>query len=163
MVESHSHSAVISQSSGPTLKFSLIVTVPGALPISGGGILMLADSDAMATVAVKNLTAAAEFYESKLGLKKIGGGEMQVLIYQSGKSTLMVYESQFAGTNKATAVTWSVDDVDGTVRALRENGIAFERYEFPNVKHEGDVHVFGEIRNAWFKDPDGNILSIVSA
>lgn len=125
-------------------------------------LVMLADSDATATVAVKNLPAAAQFYEGKLGFKKVGGGEMQVLIYQSGKSTLMVYESQFAGTNKATAVTWSVDDVDGTVRALKEKGIAFERYEMPNVKHEGDVHVFGEIRNAWFKDPDGNILSIVS-
>ena len=123
---------------------------------------MLADFDAMATVAVKNLPAAAEFYEGKLGLKKVGD-EMQVLIYQSGKSTLMVYESQFAGTNKATAVTWSVDDVDGTVRALKEKGITFERYEMPNVKHEGDVHVFGKIRNAWFKDPDGNILSVVSA
>jgi len=123
---------------------------------------MLADSDAIATVAVKNLAAAAQFYEGKLGFKKVGGGEMQVLIYQSGKSTFMVYESQFAGTNKATAVTWSVDDVDGTVRALKEKGIAFERYDFPDVKHEGDVHVFGEIRNAWLKDPDGNILSIVS-
>jgi catechol 2,3-dioxygenase-like lactoylglutathione lyase family enzyme len=123
---------------------------------------MLADFDAMATVAVKNLSAAAQFYEGKLGLKKVGGGEMQVLIYQSGKSTLLVYESQFAGTNKATAVTWSVDDVDGTVRVLKEKGIAFERYDFPDVKHEGDVHVFGKIRNAWLKDPDGNILSIVS-
>jgi catechol 2,3-dioxygenase-like lactoylglutathione lyase family enzyme len=123
---------------------------------------MLADFDAMATVAVKNLAAAAQFYEGKLGLKKVGGGEMQVLIYQSGKSTLLVYESQFAGTNKATAVTWSVDDVDGTVRVLKGKGIAFERYDFPDVKHEGDVHVFGKIRNAWLKDPDGNILSIVS-
>lgn len=66
---------------------------------------MLADSDAMATVAVKNLPVAGQFYEGKLGLKKVGGGEMQVLIYQSGKSTLMVYESQFAGTNRATAVS----------------------------------------------------------
>lgn len=123
---------------------------------------MLGSEDAIATVAVKNLSAAAEFYEGKLGLKKVGGGEMQVVIYQSGKSTLMVYESQFAGTNQATAVTWSVDDVDGTVRSLKEKGVAFEHYEFPNVKHEGDVHVFGEIRNAWFKDPDENILSIVS-
>jgi predicted enzyme related to lactoylglutathione lyase len=123
---------------------------------------MLTDSDAMATVAVKNLPAAAQFYEGKLGLKKVGAGEMKVLIYQSGKSTLMVYESQFAGTNKATAVTWSVDDVDATVRSLKDKGVAFEHYEFPNVKHEGDVHVFGDVRNAWCKDPDGNILSIVS-
>jgi extradiol dioxygenase family protein len=124
---------------------------------------MLADSDAMATVAVKSLPAAAEFYEGKLGLTKVGEEDMQVIVYQSGRSALMVYESQFAGTNKATAVTWSVDDVDALARSLKEKGVAFEHYEMPNVKHDGDVHVFGKIRNAWFKDPDGNILSIVSA
>ena len=122
---------------------------------------MLGSEDAVATVAVKNLETAAQFYEGKLGLKKVGD-EMQVLVYQSGKSSIMVYESQFAGTNQATAVTWQVDDVDGTVGALKEKGIAFERYDFPDVEHEGDVHVFGKIRNAWFKDPDGNILSIVN-
>ena len=122
---------------------------------------MLGSEDAIATVAVKNLQTAAQFYEGKLGLRKVGE-EMQVLVYQSGKSSIMVYQSQFAGTNQATAVTWQVDDVDGAVRALKEKGIAFERYEFPDVKQEGDVHVFGKIRNAWFKDPDGNILSIVN-
>ncbi len=123
---------------------------------------MLAETDAIATVAVKDLAAAADFYEGKLGLKKVGGGEMQVITYRSGNSTVLVYQSQFAGTNQATAVTWAVDDVDGTVRALKEKGVVFERYEFPDVKHEGDVHVFGSRRNAWFKDPDGNILSIVN-
>ena len=122
---------------------------------------MLGSADAIATVAVKNLQTAAQFYEGKLGLRKVGE-EMQVLVYKSGNSSIMVYQSQFAGTNQATAVTWQVDDVDGAVRALKEKGIAFERYEFPDVKHEGDVHVFGKIRNAWFKDPDGNILSIVN-
>jgi extradiol dioxygenase family protein len=123
---------------------------------------MLADTDAIATVAVKNLTAAAEFYGGKLGLRKARSEETQVLVYQSGNSTILVYQSQFAGTNQATAVTWAVDDVDGTVRALKEKGVVFERYDFPNVKHEGDVHVFGNRRNAWFKDPDGNVLSVVN-
>jgi catechol 2,3-dioxygenase-like lactoylglutathione lyase family enzyme len=123
---------------------------------------MLGMTDAVATVAVKNLPAAAEFYEGKLGLKKVDSEEKMVLVYQSGNSRMLVYESQFAGTNKATAVTWVVDDVDGTVRALKNKGIAFERYDFPNVAHEGDVHVFGKRRNAWFRDPDGNILAVVN-
>jgi predicted enzyme related to lactoylglutathione lyase len=123
---------------------------------------MLGQTDAIATVAVKNLAAAEEFYSNKVGLEKVRSDEMQVLIYKSGNSTMLVYQSQFAGTNQATAVTWAVDDVDGTVRALKEKGVVFERYEFPDVKHEGDVHVFGSRRNAWFKDPDGNILSVVN-
>jgi catechol 2,3-dioxygenase-like lactoylglutathione lyase family enzyme len=123
---------------------------------------MLGSGDAVATVAVKNLTAATGFYEGKLGLKKLESEGMQVRSYQSGNSRILVYESQFAGTNKATAVTWAVDDVDAVVRALTDKGVVFERYNFPNVSHEGEVHVFGKRRNAWFKDPDGNILSVVN-
>jgi catechol-2,3-dioxygenase len=123
---------------------------------------MLEQEDAVATVAVKNLKAAAEFYGSRIGLKKLESEEKEVLLYQSGNSRMLVYESQFAGTNKATAVTWAVNDVDGTVRALKNKGIVFERYDFPNATHVGDVHVSGKRRGAWFKDPDGNILAVVN-
>ena len=71
-----------------------------------------------------------------------------------------MYPSQFAGSNKATAVTWVVDDVDKTVGALKNKGVVFERYDFPNTTHDGDVHVSGKRRSAWFKDPDGNILAV---
>jgi predicted enzyme related to lactoylglutathione lyase len=123
---------------------------------------MLGNTDAFATVAVKDLTAAAAFYEGKVGLKKLASEESEVLLYQTGNTRILVYQSQFAGTNKATAATWAVDDVDGEVRELKDKGVVFERYDFPGVSHEGDVHVFGKRRNAWFKDPDGNILSIVN-
>ena len=79
---------------------------------------MLENEDAVATVAVRSLFAAAQFYETKLGLKKLVSDEMQVLVYKTGNSRLLVYESQFAGTNKASAVTWIVDDVDGIVNEL---------------------------------------------
>jgi len=123
---------------------------------------MLNSEDAVATVAVKSVIAAAKFYEGKLGLKKVVSDEMQVLVYKSGNSKLLVYGSQFAGTNKASAVTWVVDDVDGIVNELKKNGVTFERYDFPEVKHEGDVHVFGKRRTAWFTDPDGNILALAN-
>lgn len=123
---------------------------------------MLGDTDAVATVAVRDTATAAQFYEGKLGLKKLDSPEKQVLLYQSGSSRLLVYPSQFAGTNQATAVTWAVEDVDREVIALREKGVTFERYDFPGMTHEGDVHVMGKRRNAWLKDPDGNILSIVN-
>jgi predicted enzyme related to lactoylglutathione lyase len=123
---------------------------------------MLGAADAAATLAVKDLAAAAEFYERKVGLKKLPSEEKQVLLFQSGNSRILVYQSNYAGTNKATAATWAVDDVDGEVRELKSRGVAFERYNFPGVTLEGDVHVFGKRRNAWFKDPDGNILSVVN-
>jgi catechol 2,3-dioxygenase-like lactoylglutathione lyase family enzyme len=123
---------------------------------------MLADKDAVATIAVKDLKAAKKFYGDTLGLKPTPVPEPEVLNYKSGNSTLLVYKSQFAGSNKATAVTWIVDDVEGTVRDLKAKGVAFEHYDFPGMTRKGDVHIAGKSKAAWFKDPDGNILAVVS-
>jgi catechol 2,3-dioxygenase-like lactoylglutathione lyase family enzyme len=123
---------------------------------------MLGDRDATATVAVKDVAAARKFYEEKLGLKPLPSQEKDVLSYKAGSSTLLVYQSRYAGTNQATAVTWDVGDVDGTVRALKGKGVAFEHYDLPGTTREGDVHVAGKTRVAWFKDPDGNIHSLVT-
>jgi catechol 2,3-dioxygenase-like lactoylglutathione lyase family enzyme len=123
---------------------------------------MLADKDAVATIAVKDLKAAKKFYGDTLGLKPTPVPEPEVLNYKSGNSTVLVYKSQFAGSNKATAVTWIVDDVEGTVRDLKAKGVAFEHYDFPGMTRKGDVHIAGKSKAAWFKDPDGNILAVVS-
>jgi catechol 2,3-dioxygenase-like lactoylglutathione lyase family enzyme len=123
---------------------------------------VLGDKDVIATVAVRDLAAASEFYGRTLGLRKVGGEGDEVVEFQAGASRLLVYRSQYAGTNRATAVTWDVGgDVDEIVRALKAKGVAFQRYDLPGAKMEGDVHVFGDLRNAWFEDPDGNIISIV--
>jgi len=123
---------------------------------------MLADKDAVATVAVKDLKAAKKFYGDTLGLKLTPVPEPEVLNYKSGNSTVLVYKSQFAGSNKATSVTWIVDDVEGTARDLKAKGVAFEHYDFPGMTRKGDVHIAGQSKAAWFKDPDGNILAVVS-
>jgi len=123
---------------------------------------MLADKDAVATVAVKDLKAAKKFYGGTLGLKLTPVPEPEVLNYKSGNSTVLVYKSQFAGSNKATSVTWIVDDVEGTARDLKAKGVAFEHYDFPGMTRKGDVHIAGQSKAAWFKDPDGNILAVVS-
>jgi catechol 2,3-dioxygenase-like lactoylglutathione lyase family enzyme len=124
---------------------------------------MLGNKDAATNIAVRNIGAARKFYEGTLGLKPVDREGEEVIAYRSGKSTLFVYRSEYAGTNKATAVTWTVgDDVEGEVRQLKEKGVRFEHYDMPGMKLEGDVHVGGEMKVAWFKDPDGNILSIAN-
>jgi catechol 2,3-dioxygenase-like lactoylglutathione lyase family enzyme len=124
---------------------------------------MLGNKDAVANLAVKNLQTARKFYEGTLGLKQVGAEDDELIVFQSGKSNLNVYRSEYAGTNKATAVTWAVgDDVDGVVQALKAKGVKFEHYDMPDMKREGDVYVSGDMKVAWFKDPDGNILNIVS-
>jgi len=122
---------------------------------------MLSDNAAIATVAVKNLETAKRFYEGTLGLPKVMEND-EVLAFKTGNSTLFVYRSQYAGTNKATAVTFVADEVDDLVRRLKGRGVTFERYDLPKMTRHGDIHVAGSMKTAWFKDPDGNIFSLVT-
>ena len=109
-----------------------------------------------------NIDVARKFYQDKLGLMTGPSREKGVLTCKSGASSVLVYESKYAGTNEGTAATWAVDDVDGTVGTLKEKGVTFEHYDLPNMTLKGDVHVSGGMKAAWFKDPDGNILAVVS-
>lgn len=122
---------------------------------------MLKDRDAIATVAVKNLDTAKTFYEQTLGLTKVMEND-EVLAFKSGTSTLFVYRSDYAGTNKATAVTWVADEVEDIVNTLKGRGVRFEHYDLPDMTRQGDLHVAGTMKAAWFKDPDGNIHAVVS-
>ena len=125
---------------------------------------MLGDRDAIATIAVKDMTRAALFYEGILGFERRHSMGATATAYKCGDASLFVYESEFAGTNKATAVTWAVGgDLESIVDDLKRKGVAFEHYRLPDTTVEGDIHVSGDVRVAWFKDPDGNILSIVAS
>ncbi|HTI65555.1 MAG TPA: VOC family protein [Gemmatimonadaceae bacterium] len=123
---------------------------------------MLGNAEVAATLAVMDIDRAKRFYEGRLGLTLSRGPQPGVLIFKVGRSSLVVYSSEFAGTNKATAATWMVENVEATVKMLKAKGISFEHYDFPGVTLHGDVHEMGESKAAWFKDPDGNILAIVS-
>lgn len=125
---------------------------------------MLGNRNASANLAVRDLEQARAFYEETLGLTQVAREGEELIVFRSGDTLLNVYRSQFAGTNMATAVTWAVgDQVDDIARALKDKGVPFERYDMPDMQLEGDVHVHGDMRVAWFKDPDGNILNLVSA
>ncbi len=124
---------------------------------------MLRERNAVANLAVKDLKAAKKFYEGTLDLEPAGGEGDELIVYRSGQSTLNVYRSKEAGTNKATAVTWTVgNDLRNVVKALKAKGVTFEHYDMPDTTRKGDVHISGDVKVAWFKDPDGNILSIVN-
>ena len=124
---------------------------------------MLKDSEAIATIAVKDLTVARKFYEGTLGLGVVNATGSEALTFKTGRADLIVYRSQYAGSNKATAVNWRVgDELDAIVAALKAKGVAFEHYDLPGLTQKGDVHAFGEFKTAWFKDPDGNIISLMN-
>ena len=123
---------------------------------------MLGNKKAVANVAVKDLDVATKFYKNTLGLTPVHQEEQDVVVFRSGTSEINVYRSDYAGTNKATAVTWTVDNVNEEVADLKSKGVVFERYDMPGMTREGDVYVAGDMKVAWFKDPDGNILNLAS-
>jgi hypothetical protein len=74
------------------------------------------------------------------------------------------YEVEYAGSNKATTLLWSVGaEVESIARKLKDKGVVFEHYDMPGLTLKGDVYDDGgKMQVAWFKDPDGNILSITN-
>ena len=124
---------------------------------------MLTAKETMATVAVRDLSAAKRFYQDVLGLKLTDTQEAEALTFQAGNSKLLVYRSQYAGTNQATAATWLLgNEIDRVVDGLRKKGVSFEHYNLPGLTRKGDIHEADTMKAAWFKDPDGNIHALVS-
>ena len=122
---------------------------------------MLKDRNSSAIIAVRDIERARQFYEDTLGLTRAGGsGSDSVLGFKTGATYLTVYRSEFAGTNKANAVTWDMQgDLVETVERLKAEGVVFEHYpDMPGLTLNGDIHEMGDVKLVWFKDPDGNIL-----
>jgi catechol 2,3-dioxygenase-like lactoylglutathione lyase family enzyme len=121
---------------------------------------MLRFAAARATIAVSDIERAKAFYGETLGFAaqgELSGG----VRYADGRGGwFLVYPSSFAGTARSTSVSFMVDDIESVIRDLRERGIEFEEYDFPGLKTiDGIADIQGE-RAAWFKDPDGNIISV---
>ena len=124
---------------------------------------MLKAHNSSAIVAVSDLDRARAFYQDTLGLDRAGGEGDDPLVFQTGDTSLVVYPSEFAGTNQANAVVWGVgDELEAIVADLRGKGVVFERYDFEGSTFRDGIHHMGDFRAAWFKDPDGNILHINS-
>jgi catechol 2,3-dioxygenase-like lactoylglutathione lyase family enzyme len=124
---------------------------------------VLKDRNSSAIVAVRDIERARKFYEDTLGLTRLpgSGASEGVVGFRTGKTMLTVYESEFAGTNQANAVTWEMQgDLVETVKALKAKGVGFEHYDLPGVTLNGDIHEIDEVRLVWLKDPDGNILHL---
>lgn len=121
---------------------------------------MLRDKDSAAIVAVSKMGEARAFYEETLGLEYVEGDD-NVMQFKTGATTLVVYRSDFAGTNKANAVVWGVgDEIESIVADLRAKGVQFERY--PGMDFHDGIHSAGDFKMVWFKDPAGNILHLNS-
>lgn len=120
---------------------------------------MLKDKSSSAIVSVRDIDRARGFYRDTLGLEIIDESMGDVLVFRTGATSLIIYRSDFAGTNKANAVVWDVgDEIEAISADLKAKGVGFEHYD--GMQLQGDIHVAGSMKMVWFKDPDGNILHL---
>ena len=124
---------------------------------------MLSQHTPVATLPTRDLAKARSFYEDRLGFtperESVAG-----VSYKSGDAMVFVYQSEYAGTNKATAVSFDVPlaAFDDEVRALREKDVSFMTFEAEGLEwNEGVASMTGEdMKSVWFSDPDGNVINL---
>ena len=125
---------------------------------------MLSESTPVATLPTADMAKARRFYEETLGLAPPREG-MGGVTYTCGDGTVFVYESGYAGSNKATAVSFNVamTAFDDEVATLRDKGVSFLTFEAEGLEwNDGVASTGGVMKSVWFSDPDGNILNIVA-
>src|SRR5438105_4379689 len=120
---------------------------------------MLASSPLMAFVATRNAARARAFYQGTLGLVLIGD-EPYALVFDAMGTTLRVQKVKTLTPAPHTVLGWRVLDLTMAVRTLTSKGITFERYGFLEQDKDGIWKTPSGAKVAWFRDPDGNVLSL---
>ena len=119
----------------------------------------LSTAPAATTLPAEDLKRARSFYEEKLGLETESRDDMpEGFFVHAGKGSLIFLYERGRATAENTAVTFEVDDLEGTVSELRSRGVQFEEYDSPGIKTVNAIATRGTDQAAWFKDSEGNIL-----
>jgi catechol 2,3-dioxygenase-like lactoylglutathione lyase family enzyme len=132
---------------------------------------MLQTSNVAARIPAGDLERAKAFYADKLGLapaeERPGG-----LRYRCGSGEFSLFQSSGTASGGHTQMAWAVDDIEAAVAELRARGVVFEEYDLPGLR---TVHGIAEVagnypskggvgeRAAWFRDSEGNLLSLGQA
>jgi catechol 2,3-dioxygenase-like lactoylglutathione lyase family enzyme len=122
--------------------------------------MLLSDHRAYPAIPASNIQRAKAWYKEKLGLEPAEERPTGTVYRLASGTAFQLYESQFAGTAKNTAMFFSSDDVGSDMKALRQHGVKFEEYDMPGLKTENGMATMGPYHGAWFKDSEGNILGI---
>jgi catechol 2,3-dioxygenase-like lactoylglutathione lyase family enzyme len=122
---------------------------------------MFADTEAFSGFSVPDVEQAKRFYGETLGLR-VSEEDGMLALHIAGSRDILVYPKDDHTPASYTILNFPVEDVEGTVDALTERGVRFERYEGFDQDDKGVFHGGGPLI-AWFKDPAGNILSVIQA
>jgi catechol 2,3-dioxygenase-like lactoylglutathione lyase family enzyme len=124
---------------------------------------MLKNSPVTPTIPVTDIKKAKDFYQNKLGLKLDDKQMPDGLLFEAGEETLLYIYERGKSTADHTLASFKVDNIEQEIKELTEKGILFEQYDLPNglVTDENGIATMGNVKSAWFKDPDDNILALV--
>jgi catechol 2,3-dioxygenase-like lactoylglutathione lyase family enzyme len=120
---------------------------------------MLASSKVIGFVPTKNAQKARAFYGGKLGFRFVSVDPF-ALVMKAGETMIRIPKPQDFTPVTYTVLGWEVRDIEAVVRWLQERGVAFEKYPFVQDQELGIWTAPGGNKVAWFKDPDGNVLSV---
>ena len=121
---------------------------------------MLGNASIIALVATVNAPRARGFYEDVLGLRFVADEEY-ALVFDAKGTMLRIQRVQTLTPHAFTSLGWQVDDIAETMRELAAKGVTFENYGLPGQDATGAWTPPGSTTTvAWFKDPDGNLLSL---
>ena len=124
---------------------------------------MLANAQLRPALPASDIVRAKKWYADKLGLEPKSEDQFGGVRYETGGSEFLVYPSEFAGTNQATAAGFTVEDFDEVIADLRSRGVQFEEVDFGEMGKTVDGVVAtpdGRMKSAWFRDSEGNILAL---
>jgi catechol 2,3-dioxygenase-like lactoylglutathione lyase family enzyme len=121
---------------------------------------MLAEHDIVAFVATQNAASAKKFYQETLGLRLASEELPFALVFDAHGTMLRVSIVEKMTPAPYTVLGWTVPDIDATAKGLEKAGVKFERYGFLKQDDLGIWTSPSGAKVAWFKDPDGNTLSI---
>jgi catechol 2,3-dioxygenase-like lactoylglutathione lyase family enzyme len=121
---------------------------------------MLVDHPMTLTIPVSDLERARAWYRDKLGFNPITRYRARHWRTAPYRSVTAAVSSDEAGAVEHQLAAWRVDDVEAEVTELRERGVRFEEYDQPDLRTEDGIAVTPVGRAAWFKDSEGNVLTI---
>ena len=122
---------------------------------------MLEDRRTHTTIPAADVDRAVRWYEEKLGWKPTRRSSNGVSYGTPDDTRFVIYPSPNAGKAPQTVMGFRTSDIDGDVRALKVRGVVFEAYDFPGLKTVDSIATTGDVKAAWFRDSEGNILGIV--
>ena len=120
---------------------------------------MLSAGKLIGFVPTKDSARSREFYEGKLGFKFVSDDQF-ALVMQAGKSMIRIVKGAKFKPAQYTVMGWEVADVEAMVKWLNGRGVTFEKYPFVKDQELGIWTTPNGDKIAWFKDPDGNVLSL---